>query len=371
MRNYSGKVRIGLIGTSWYSDISHLNLLKSHPGAVTAAICGRNRVRAEEMALKYAIPTVYTDYRDMIQHGHLDAVVIATPDDMHYPMVMAALDAGLHVLCEKPLAFNLAQAREMLAKAESAGVKHMVCFTNRWMPQYCYLQRLVAENHIGKVYNASFNFTANYARHAGYHWKWDCQHGLGALGDLGSHMIDMAIWMVGDIARVQASLMVRENKAHPEGKPFKLSNDVVNLTLQFTGGAVGAIYATEVAHLGDRGRVHQLVLHGEKGTLELESDWTRYTLRGIRDDEKAMQPLAIPENIMQGVDQNTSNWEYFTKIFTRQSVSTRLFIDSILADIPITPSFRDGVKVQAVIEAAFESDRTGCWADVEQLGNAK
>ncbi len=92
------KVRVGMVGTSWYSDISHLNLLKSHPGAVTAAICGRNRVRAEEMALKYAIPTVYTDYRDMIQHGHLDAVVIATPDDMHYPMVMAALDAGLHVL---------------------------------------------------------------------------------------------------------------------------------------------------------------------------------------------------------------------------------------------------------------------------------
>jgi predicted dehydrogenase len=81
------------------------------------------------MAAKYEISAVYTDYRAMIQAGGLDAVVVSTPDDLHYPMTMRALDAGLHVLCEKPMALTLVQAQEMYECAEAAGVKHMVCFT--------------------------------------------------------------------------------------------------------------------------------------------------------------------------------------------------------------------------------------------------
>jgi predicted dehydrogenase len=96
------------------------------------AICGRNRERAEEMAHKYAIPTVFTDYHELIDKGHVQALVVATPDDLHYPITMAALDAGLHVLCEKPMALTVKQAREMTEKAEKVGVKHMVLFTNRW-----------------------------------------------------------------------------------------------------------------------------------------------------------------------------------------------------------------------------------------------
>ena len=137
------RVRVGVIGTSWYADMMHLPNLKSHPRAELAAICGRNRERAEEMARKYEIPRVFTDYRELIEEGDLDAVVVATPDDLHHPMTMAALDAGLHVLCEKPMALNAGQAGEMYDKAEAAGVKHMVFFTYRWWPSYRYLKQLV------------------------------------------------------------------------------------------------------------------------------------------------------------------------------------------------------------------------------------
>ncbi|HRW09960.1 MAG TPA: Gfo/Idh/MocA family oxidoreductase, partial [Caldilineaceae bacterium] len=101
-------VRVGVIGTSWYADMMHLPTLQSHSQAEIAAICGRNREPAEVLAKKYAIPAIYSDYREMIEQGNLDAVVVATPDDLHYPMVMAALDAGLHVICEKPLASTVA-----------------------------------------------------------------------------------------------------------------------------------------------------------------------------------------------------------------------------------------------------------------------
>ena len=128
------KVRIGVIGTSWWADLVHLPSIASHDRADLVAICGRNQERAREMAAKYGIGATYADYRQMIAKEGLDAVVIVTPDDMHHPMAMAALDEGLHVMCEKPLGLNVAQTAEMLAKAEEAGVTHMVYYTSRWFP---------------------------------------------------------------------------------------------------------------------------------------------------------------------------------------------------------------------------------------------
>ena len=135
----------------------HLPNLESHPLAELAAICGRHHIRTEEMAHKYDIPLVFTDYREMIEKGDLDAVVVATPDDLHYQMTMAALDARLHVLCEKPLALNSGRARQMYEKAEAVGVKHMVFFTYRWWPFYRYFKQLVEEGYIGHCYRHSEN----------------------------------------------------------------------------------------------------------------------------------------------------------------------------------------------------------------------
>ena len=90
------------------------------PEAEFIAVCGRNGARAHEVAEKHSIPRVFTDYREMIGSGLLDAVVIATPDDLHRPMTMEAVNNGLHVLCEKPLALNATQAREMRDGAQSA-----------------------------------------------------------------------------------------------------------------------------------------------------------------------------------------------------------------------------------------------------------
>ena len=84
----------------------HLPALKSHPQAELVAICGRNRDRAEEMAQKYAIPQVFTGYNELINESDVDALIVAPPADLHYPMTMAALDAGLHVICEKPVALR-------------------------------------------------------------------------------------------------------------------------------------------------------------------------------------------------------------------------------------------------------------------------
>ena len=123
-------VRVGVVGTSWWADMHHLPTLKRLPGAALTAICGRNRDRAEAMAHKYAIPQVFTDYRAMIEDGNLHALVVVTPDDLHFAITVHTLNANLHVLCEKPLALTAGQARSMYEKAEAGGRKHMVLFTS-------------------------------------------------------------------------------------------------------------------------------------------------------------------------------------------------------------------------------------------------
>jgi predicted dehydrogenase len=358
------QVRVGMVGTSWYPDLVHLPILKSHAQAQISAICGRNRTRAEEMAAKYEIPQVFTDYQEMIHQGNLDAVIVAVPDDLHYPITMAALDARLHVLCEKPMAYNLDQAKKMLAKAEAARVKHMIFFTWRWLPYTRLLKKMVDEGYIGQFFDVQFSYTAGYAYEGYYQWKWDRGHGLGVLGDLGSHMIHLAQFLVGDIARVQARLSTRVKRPHPEGMAYEQANDSASLMVQFNNGAMGTIFTSAVLASGDQGQERRIILTGSEGMIEMTANGLGYTVRGQRRNEKKYQIFDIPEEFLQGTQPNANPMEEMVQILTHQSVGPRLFIDSILEDRPITPGFSEGVQVQAVIEAAFQSDQSGCWVDV-------
>jgi predicted dehydrogenase len=154
----SDRVRVGIVGTSGYPEFIYLPVLSQHQNVEVVAICGRNETRAAEVAAKYGVPHVFTDYRRMIEQAALDAIVIATPDDLHYPMAMDALSAGLHVLGEKPMALNAQQAKEMLEAAERAAVKHMIMFSWRFFPHYGYMQKLIADGFVGQAYNFHIRF---------------------------------------------------------------------------------------------------------------------------------------------------------------------------------------------------------------------
>jgi predicted dehydrogenase len=356
------RVHIGVIGTSGFADLLHLPNLKSHPRAKLAAICGRNRDRADEMASKYDIPRVFTDYRDMIEKGELHAVVIITPDDLHYPMTMAALDAGLHVLCEKPMALNATQAREMYKVAETAGVKHMVFFTHRWSPYQSYLKQLVEGGYIGRCYHCQIRYLSGGGRQPGYGWRSDRQRSNGVLSDLGSHAIDWARWYAGDIARVSGHLATFVDRPGLEGASLDPANNAATLLLEFETGAQGIIQVSAVAHVADRGQEQHIILHGESGTLELEISFLNgFTgqIRGARQDEEQIGVLPVPEELWGDVDPTDPSALF--EIFLRQSIGDRLFIDGIVDDRPVTPSFYDGLKAQEVIDAAIESHRSGNW----------
>jgi predicted dehydrogenase len=354
----SRTVRTGIVGTSWWTDYMFAPKLQSHPQAELAAICGPGRSRAEEMAAKYAIPQVFTDYREMIAQGGLDAVIVVTPDDTHYEITMHALGAGLHVLCEKPLAMTAQQAREMYEKADAARVKHMVLFTYRWMPFFRYARDIVEQGAIGRCYHCEFHYLGGYARGENYMWRYDQDRANGVLGDLGSHFIDMARWLVGDITQVSASLGVSIKRLGPDGGPISPANDSARLLVEFANGAHGLIQASAVAHVADRGQQQHIRLFGEAGTLEINYNYggaeAGAIIQAARASDEAFQTLTVPDAYWGDVSRSDP-WE----VFDKHSAGSRLFVDAILEDRPVTPNFYDGYKAQQVIEAALESNRTG------------
>jgi predicted dehydrogenase len=176
-------VQVGVLGTSYWVADFHLPALRSHAGARVRAICGRDRRRTQALAEQHDLPEVYTDYRAMIDSSELDALVVVMPEDLHHPMVMAGVEAGLHVLCEKPMAFMADRSGEMLAAAERARVKHMVQFTNRGLPHYRWIKHLLEDGYIGMPYHAYFTRPTGWypaQQPNSYFWWADARRAKGA-----------------------------------------------------------------------------------------------------------------------------------------------------------------------------------------------
>jgi predicted dehydrogenase len=363
------QVHVGVIGTSGWADYMHLPSLKSHPGAQIAAICGRNRARAQEMADKYDIPRVFTDYRDMIAQADLDALVIVTPPDLHYRMTMAALDAGLHVMCEKPMALNVGQAREMVEKAELAGVVHMIFLTWRWVPYFRCVRALIDDGYVGRPFHCHIRYLGGYGRRSRYSWWADRRRSVGILGELGFHMIDLARLYVGGIARVSAHLGVYVDRPGPDEQPLDPANDSAALILEFENGAQGILQFSAVAYGADRGQEQHVVLHGEGGTLEVDVALTGTeagaVLRGARHDDERFETLSVPDDFWGDVDRSDFLSAIVPGPFLRQSIGNRLFIDAILEGRQASPSFADGLKAQEVVDAAIRSHEQGVWVSLD------
>ena len=357
------KVRIGMIGTSWWADAMFLPSFASHPQAEVAAICGRTKARAQEMAAKYGIARVFTDYRQLIGSGELDAVAVATPDDLHHEMTMMALDAGLHVLCDKPLALTAAHAREMYEEAEARQLKHMTLFTWRWQPHFQLVKNLIDDGYIGRCFHARFAILGDFGRKKDYRWRADGRRSNGIVSDLGAHMIDFARWYLGDIDSVCAQLSTFVDVDSLDDVPLVPTNDAAALLLQMANGSQVTIEVSAVTKRGEDAIDVGVRFYGESGTLEADQIFFGAAaggyVRGITGEEKQLRILDIPVAMSEGLDLRNP-----LDPFYKQAVGPRLFVDSIIEDKQISPSFYDGWKVQEVIDAALVSQNERRWVSV-------
>ena len=177
----------------------YLPPLDNHPGAKVAAVCGRNPATTAAFAATWNVPASHTDAAAMFDGEDLDAVVIATANNSHHELAIAALKRGLHVLCEKPMALNVEQATEMYDAAETAGVITMMPFTYHWMPSNQWVKQLITNGYIGRPLHINARYYTDFGFDGAYSWRFDREiAGSGIIGDLGSHWIHLARWLLDD-----------------------------------------------------------------------------------------------------------------------------------------------------------------------------
>ncbi len=355
-------INVGIVGTSWWADEMYLPALKNHPEAKVVAVCGRDPLRTQQFAEKWGVPDFYHDYQALITSGKIEALIVAALNETHYPITMAALDAGLHVLCEKPLAITYAQAQEMTEKAAAAGVNTMVAFTHRYMPTTRYLRQLLDSGYIGKPYTLNMRYYSGGARKPGYKWKNDkSRPGAGVLYDLGSHWLHLARWFYGEITGLTCYMdAILTHEGHES------ADDMATMTVKFANGAMGILTVGRLGWEGNKpGQTQQMDFHGSDGTLYLTLDWdTVQQIRGVKDGSMGVEVLPVPESIWQGARRDTV-MNTRDDVFYTQNVMAREFFSDIAAGRPSYPDFAEGARVQQLIEAAVHSAVNGCcWVRV-------
>ena len=281
------------------------------------------------------------------------ASTLAAPDHLHYPMTMAALEAGIHVLCEKPLAMNVAEAEEMLESANSHGLIHMTYLSRRNTPPIVRLGELLRESCVGEWREFTINFMAGmllepkngspmqdyFRKSRSKEWKTDPKRSTGVLGSLGAHIIDMVLAHLDDIETVNASLTTYKGaNAYPAGSGTYVHNSAL-LLVELASGAHGTVHASFVSHVPP---CIDLTVYGEEGILRAEIRPTGKTgLRFESGSENSEHEIAIPERIR--------NLPHICGAF----------VDSIRDGQRRAPTFEDGVRVQRVMDAAVESSSIG------------
>ena len=347
-------VKVGIIGPGFWTDVMYLPVFAKHPQAEVTAICGRHPGRTQAFAEEHGIPHFFTDYEAMFASGLVDAVVVSTGNNTHYDMTMKALDAGLHVLCEKPLAMTVAEAEAMTAKAEETGLKCLVPFTYRFMPTARYVKELIDAGYIGKPYHLNLRYYTGYARDGHYMWRFDmAESGGGPIADIGSHFIYLAQWYYGEIESVMCQLSYHvERDPRPDGSDYERTDDGGAILLQFQSGAQGVITASAVCYEDTPfGQTHHMEFHGSGGTIYAFVDWdTVQEVKGARVGEGMIKPLPIPEEIWGKARRDTVHNTY-KDVFREHDFMARGWITAIVEGGEPEPTFAEALHVQRVLAA--------------------
>ena len=354
-------IGVAIIGCGGITLQNHLPGLALCAETRLVALCDTNAATLEKASRDTGITVTSTKYEEIVTRDDVQAVIIATPNVSHGPIALAAIAAGKHVLCEKPIAMNFAEARSMADAADAAGVRHMSAFTYRFVPAMRYLSHLVAQGDLGQPYHyRSCRLQDWGSRNLGWR-QVKALASTGELGDMLSHRIDFAQFLIGPIERLVANM----KQLIPErgGQPSDL-DDWVAVLAEFRGGATGVLESSKLASGRNESwrSLDWVELNGSDATFEFTTGKWNELLHG-KAGGPGLAPLPVPREfwVYPGCPRDPAVGDPLITFRYDQAFE---FIDAIRNQRPCVPSFHDGVRTQAVIDAAVRSAESRAWVEL-------
>jgi predicted dehydrogenase len=355
----SSTLRVGVIGTG--IGAYHLQGYQSHPQAEIVALCDVNPVALEATGAQYCVPALFTDYHEMLALKSLDAVSICVPNFLHAPIAIAALQAGKHVLVEKPLATDAKTGQKMIDAARAAKKTFMIQFNNRYRPESQLLKAAVDAGELGELYFARCGWIRRNGIPGWGNWFTQKEFsGGGPLIDLAVHMFDLTWWLMGKpkpvlcLGSTYGKFGPKMEALGPWGAPnVKGKYDVEDMAVgmvKFDNGATIMLEASWASRI-EREWVYS-TLCGDKAGATLERQWK---IDGI--DETSIDKLLLFKQ-EHGAPVN-EELKVQPDPWMGRLEAVRHFVDSVLSGKePISPA-TDGLAIMKVLDALYKSAQTG------------
>ncbi len=370
-------VRVGLVGCGFMGR-AHSNAFRQAPvffelsrAPALAAVCARGAGAAEKFAAQWGYESAETDWRRLIERSDIDLIDIATPNDSHAEIAIAAARSGKMVMCEKPLGRNAEESAKMVEAVEAAGVANMVWYNYRRVPAVTLAKDLVASGRLGRIfhYRAKFlqdwTISADLPQGGAGLWRLDASvAGSGVTGDLLAHCIDTAMWLNGGIAEVSAmtETFIKQRAHQLTGQVEPVSIDDASAFLaRFDNGSLGTFEATRYAR-GHKA-LYTLEINGERGSIM----WDLHDLHRLswfdHADEGGLRGWRSL-HVTDGEHPYMKRWWVpglqigYEHSFVHQAAD---FFASLGGTEPAAPTFRDALATDRVTDAVLASARGRRW----------
>ena len=379
-------IKVGLIGYKFMGK-SHSNAYRQVAAFYDVplrpemtVLCGREEAAVSAAAAQMGWKEYATDWRKVVERQDIGLIDISTPGDTHYDIAMAAAEAGKNILCEKPLANSLDQARQMQEAVERAGVVAMVNFNYRRVPAVQLAKQLIDSGRIGEIRHWRAVYLQDWIVDPEFPLVWRLQKdlaGSGALGDIGAHIADLARFLVGEIEEVNGLLttFVKERPLPAETTGLSASastqrgqvtvDDASLFLARFANGAVGSFEATRFAP--GRRNHNSFEINGSRGSLVFDLERMNELQYFSLDDPPEAQGFRTIL-VTEPVHPYMSAWWPAGHIIGWEHTFTHSvfdLLDGISKKQSPAPTFADGVRVQAILDAVERSSEGGGWVRPE------
>ena len=376
-------LNVGIVGYKFMGK-AHSNAWKKAPlffdmqaRPVLKVACGRHQESLKAFAERWGWEQTETDWKTMVRRDDVDIVDISAPQYLHYDIAMEAARAGKHIFCEKPLAMSLAQAKEMYALAEKKGVTHYLNHNYRRCPAVRLAKKLIDEGRVGRIFHWRGAYLQSWIVDPSFPLTWHLQKqfaGSGPHGDLNSHSVDLARYLVGEIKKVSAMTahFITERPLPDEaasgtfsgkskgGRGTVTVEDAAFMTVEFANGALGSFEASRFAP--GRKNYNYFEIYGSKGSILFDLERMNELQFFSREDPAHAQGFRKILATEGGQHEYIANWWPPGHMIGYEHEFVHAVVDFVKAastKTKIEPSFYDGMKEMEVLEAGLRSAETG------------